>query len=101
MYFGGYDDPMADDPDKKPELEDEGADSSEEKDESEKKDDDDLDFFDGDDPEIVMGGEMAVVLDFSDGKISVGLPSEMGTEALERMLDVAVQAFGKLRVQIQ
>lgn len=78
----------------KPELEDDGA-----------TPEDDRDFHDDDgdeedDEAFLAMGDMVVILAMPDAKISISVPSDMGPRTVERLFQVAVEALGQIRVQI-
>jgi hypothetical protein len=62
---------------------------------------DDRDFHDGDDDAMMYVGEVALVIEVLDGKITYSGPAELGPSEAARYLDFAVEALGKLRTQIQ
>jgi len=64
---------------------------------------DDRDFHDddGDEDETFMAmGDMVVILNMPDAKISISVPSDMGTRTVEKLFKVAVDALGQVRIQM-
>ena len=90
---------MADDPKKDPEL-----DPKDEESEVSELPEDDRDFHDDDgdeeDDTFMAMGDMVVILNMPDAKISISVPSDMGTRTVEKLFKVAVDALGQVRIQM-
>lgn len=85
-----------DEKDPKFELNDDGSDRTD-------PPSDDPEFHDDDEDEegaFMAMGDMVVILSMQDAKISISVPSDMGVKTVERLFDAAVEALGKVRVQI-
>lgn len=67
---------------------------------------DDRDFHDDDgdeeedDDAFMAMGDMVVVLNMPDAKISISVPSDMGTRTVEKLFKIAVDALGQVRIQM-